>query len=142
MTNLKLVLGVVLAAATLALVLPPFMEGLTLVFPGVKAPLAQFGIVPGTEPKLMAPVFGIIATVLAASAFAVSWKQNSSLVTGLLILSGISYIIGASLATIYLFGTVVPGPILGVISGIGMLGLGVATAIRTARAAIVDVLRS
>jgi hypothetical protein len=44
----------------------------------------------------------------------------------------------ALIATEYLSVTVLPGPILGVISGLGIFGLGVAKGIRTARAPVVE----
>jgi hypothetical protein len=50
---------------------------------------------------------------------------------------GIIYIIGTLIATVYLFGLVVPGPILGVISGAGILGLGIAKWLRGTRTAAV-----
>ena len=132
MTNTKHVVSAVLAAATLLLVLPPFLEAQKLVFPGAGPILAQIGIVPGSEPAWVAPVTGIAAIGLAAGAFVLSWNQKSFLVSGLLVVSGIVYTIGTMLAVVYLFGLAVPGPILGAISGLGILGLGVAKSIRTA----------
>lgn len=137
MTNPKLVTGVVLAAAAFVLVLPPFLESTKLLFPGVGPYLALVGIVPGSEPAWVAPVFGATAVALASAAFVVSWKQRSPLVTGLLVVGGIIYITGTLTAVAYLFGLVVPGPILGVISGAGILGLGIAKWLRGERTAAV-----
>src|SRR5215218_3281768 len=73
------------------------------------------------------------AIALAAAAFVVSWKQRSFLVAGLLTASGIILMI-LPLANMNF---VVPGPIIGVIVGLVILGLGVAKSIRTARAVMV-----
>ncbi len=68
------------------------------------------------------------AIALAAAAFVVSWKQRSFLVAGLLAVSGIILMI-LPLANMNF---VIPGPIIGVIAGLVILGLGVAKAVRTA----------
>jgi hypothetical protein len=73
------------------------------------------------------------AIALAAAAFVVSWKQRSFLVAGLLAASGIILMI-LPLANMNF---VIPGPIIGVIVGLVILGLGVAKGIRTARAVTV-----
>jgi hypothetical protein len=68
------------------------------------------------------------AIALAAVAFVVSWKQRSFLVAGLLAASGIILMI-LPLANMNF---VIPGPIIGVIAGLVILGLGVAKTVRTA----------
>ena len=73
------------------------------------------------------------AIALAAAAFVVSWKQRSFLVSALLAASGIILMI-LPLANMNF---VIPGPIIGVIVGLVILGLGVAKGIRTARAVTV-----
>jgi hypothetical protein len=73
------------------------------------------------------------AIVLAAAAFLVSWKQRSFVVAGLLTASGIILMI-LPLANMN-FG--IPGPIIGVIVGLVILGLGLVKGIRTARAVVV-----
>lgn len=73
------------------------------------------------------------AIALAAAAFVVSWKQRSFLVAGLLAASGIILMI-LPLANMNF---VIPGPIIGVIVGLVILGLGVAKGIKTARAVTV-----
>lgn len=73
------------------------------------------------------------AIALAAAAFVVSWKQRSFLVAGLLAASGIILMI-LPLANMNF---VIPGPIIGVIVGLVILGLGMAKGIRTARAVTV-----
>jgi hypothetical protein len=70
------------------------------------------------------------AIALAAAAFVMSWKQRSFLVAGLLTASGIILMI-LPLANMNF---VIPGPIIGVIVGLVILGLGLAKSIRTARA--------
>ena len=74
------------------------------------------------------------AIVLAAAAFVVSWKQRSFLVAGLLAASGIILMI-LPLANMNFL---IPGPIIGVIVGVVILGLGVAKGIGTAKAVTVS----
>jgi hypothetical protein len=73
------------------------------------------------------------AMALAAAAFVISWKQRSFVVAGLLAASGIILMI-LPLANMNF---VIPVPIIGVIVGLVILGLGVAKGIRTARAVTV-----
>ena len=73
------------------------------------------------------------AITFAIAAFVISWKQRSYLVAGLLAASGIILMI-LPLANLN-FG--IPGPIIGVIVGLMILGLGVAKGIRTATAVTV-----
>jgi uncharacterized membrane protein HdeD (DUF308 family) len=119
MTNSKLVLAVTLAAAALALVLTNVIGGPAL--------LQSAGL---------AAVLGICAIVLAAAAFVVSWKQRSFPVAALLAATGIINIIPPliALANINFAVIVFPGPIIGIIFGLLIFGLGVAKGIRTARA--------
>ena len=70
------------------------------------------------------------AIALAAAAFVASWKQRSFLVAGLLAASGIILMI-LPLANMNF---VIPGPIIGVITGLVILMLGVIKAVRTATA--------
>jgi hypothetical protein len=118
MTNSKLVIGVGLAAVALALVLPNLAGG-----------IAVLGLAAGTA-------LNIASIVLSAVAFVVSWKQRSYLVAGLLAVTGVIYMIPAlvALASINFTVIVFPGPILGVIFGLAIIGMGVAKGIRTARA--------
>jgi hypothetical protein len=115
-TNSKLVLAVGLAGATLALVLANTVSGVVL----------RTGLV---------PVLGIGAIPLAVAALVVSWKQRSFLVAGLLAASGIIGMIPGLIATGYLAVIMFPGPIYGVIYGLGIFGLGAAKGIRTTRTA-------
>jgi hypothetical protein len=115
-TNSKSVLAVGLAAATLALVLANTISGVVL----------RTGLV---------PELGIGAIPLAVAALVVSWNQRSFLIAGLLAASGIIGIIPGLIATGYLAVIVFPGPINGVIYGLGIFGLGVAKGIRTTWAA-------
>jgi hypothetical protein len=73
------------------------------------------------------------AITFAIAAFVISWKQRSYLVAGLLAASGIILMI-LPLANLNF---VIPGPIIGVIVGLMILGLGVAKGIRTATAVTV-----
>jgi hypothetical protein len=81
----------------------------------------------------LAVVVVISAIVLSAAAFIVSWKQRSFVVAGLLAASGIILMI----LPIAKMNFVIPGPIIGVIVGLLILGLGIAKGIKTAKAAIV-----
>ena len=119
-TNSKLLLAVGLAAATLALVLTVVVGG--------PAVLQQAGV---------AMAFVISAIALAAAAFVMSWKQKSFPIAGLLAASGAILMIPGLIATGYLSIIVFPGPILGVIFGLIIFGLGVAKGIRTARSTAV-----
>ena len=121
-TNSKLVLSVGLAAATLALVLANTLSGVVL----------RTGLV---------PELGIGAIPLAVAAFVLSWKQRSYLVAGLLAVSGIIGMIPGLIATGSLAVIVVPGPIYGVIYGLGIIGLGVAKGKRSTRTAATVVIR-
>lgn len=69
---------------------------------------------------------------LAAAAFVISWKQRSFVVAGLLAAGGMILMI-LPLANMNF---VIPGPIIGVVVGLGILGLGVVKGIRTARTAV------
>jgi hypothetical protein len=117
-TNSKLVLAVGLAAATFALVLANTLSGVVL----------RTGLV---------SELGLGAIPLAVAAFVVSWKQRSFLVAGLLAASGIIGMIPGLIATGYLSVIVFPGPIYGVIYGLGIIGLGAAKGVRTAKTALV-----
>ena len=73
------------------------------------------------------------AITFAIAAFVISWKQRSYVIAGLLIASGIILMI-LPLANMN-FG--IPGPIIGVIVGLIILGLGLVKGIRTGRAVMV-----
>jgi hypothetical protein len=116
MTNSKVILAVALAAITLALVLINTVAGVVL----------RTGLV---------PVLGIGAVPLAVAALVVSWNHRSFVVAGLLVASGIIGMILGLIATGYFAVIVFPGPIYGIIYGLGIFGLGVAKGIRTIRTA-------
>jgi hypothetical protein len=136
MTNLKHILSVGLAATTALAALPFFIGGALLYVQGLAPLILQAGIVPGTGPAWFVPVVPVGVLGVATAAFVVSRRQRSYLVAGLLIASGIVFMIPAIIATGYLAVIVIPGPILGIISGLGILGLGIAKSIRTARAPV------
>jgi hypothetical protein len=137
MTDLKYVLSVGLGAATVLAALPFFIGGALLYVPGLAPLIVQAGIVPGTGPAWFVPVVPIGVLGLATAAYIVSRKQRSFLVAGLLAVSGVLLMIPCLIATGYLEIIVLPGPILGVIIGLGIFGLGVAKGIRTARTEVV-----
>ena len=116
MANPKLVAAVVLAAGALALVLSNLFGG-----------IAVLGLAVGTA-------LNISSIALSIAAFALAWKQRSYLVGGLLVATGVIYMIPGlvALASINFRVIVVPGPILGVLFGLVVLGLGMAIATRAA----------
>lgn len=75
------------------------------------------------------------AAVLAVAAFVVSWKQKSLIVAGLLAASG-TILAALPLANMNF---AIPGPIIGVVIGLGILGLGMAKGIRTAMVMKADI---
>jgi hypothetical protein len=121
MTNTKLVSAVSLSAAALALVLPNLVGGITVL-----------GLALGTT-------LNMSSIALSAAAFAVSWKQRSYLVAGLLAAAGATYMIPGlvALASINFAVIVFPGPVLGVIFGLIIFGFGAAKGVKTARATII-----
>jgi hypothetical protein len=137
MTNLKHVLSVGLAAATVLAALPFFIGGALLYVQGLAPLIVQAGIIPGTGPAWFVPVVPLGVLGLATAAYVVSRKQRSFLVAGLLAVSGVLLMIPSLIATGYLAVIALPGPILGVIIGLGILGLGVAKGIRTIRSVMV-----
>jgi hypothetical protein len=119
MTNARLVLAVLLAAATLALFLAVIGVG-------------------GALRAGLAPWPGVAVVVMATAAFILSGRQGwrSFLVAGLLAASGAVGLVYGLVATEFLAAAAFPGPVFGVILGLPLLGLGVAkgVAIATARA--------
>lgn len=69
------------------------------------------------------------AIAFAVAAFVISWKQKLLVVAGLLVASGAILLILPLANMNY----VIPGPLIGVVVGLGILGLGVAKGIRTVR---------
>ena len=69
--------------------------------------------------------------VLATAEFVVSCKQRSLLVAGLLAASGVTGIIAGMINTEFFAVIMFPGPILGAIIGVVVLGIGVAKGIET-----------
>jgi hypothetical protein len=132
MASLKHALSVGLAAATLAVVLP-FLQGvLLLVVPDFASLVTQSGLAPVLG-AWFGPVVPLIALALAIATFAVSWKHRSFLVAGLLAASGIIFTVTSMIATGFFAAIVVPGPILGVVFGLVIFGLGVGNGVMSAR---------
>ena len=83
---------------------------------------------PATLPAGGLAVIAVASAIaLAAAAFVVSWKQRSFLVAGLLAVSGIILMI----LPLTNMNFVIPGPVIGVIVGLVILGFGVAKTVRT-----------
>jgi hypothetical protein len=117
MSNKKYLLALGLAISTLALV-----------------SINAFGNIALILKAGPTPVLSIAAIVLAATAFVVTWKQRSRLVPGILAVSGLIFMVPALAAMGYSFESIIfPGPILGVIFGLVIIGLGVWRAIRITR---------
>jgi hypothetical protein len=82
------------------------------------------------------PVLSLAAIVLASATFVVSWKSSSLIVAGLLAVSGIVFMVPALNAMGYSFDAIVfPGPILGIIFGLVIVGLAITKGIKSARSA-------
>lgn len=116
MANAKLVIAQVLAGATFALVLTNTLATVQILMAGLGA------------------VFGISAIALSVAAFVLSLKKRSYVVAGLLAAGGIIYTMPAVTALGDFSVIVVPGPILGVLFGLLIFGLGAAKGARTAMA--------
>jgi hypothetical protein len=141
-TRLRRRLSVGLAAATLVVAVLFFAGSVLLNESWFAALVAQTGL---TLESFVA-VFAISAIGLSTGAFVISWKQRSFLGTGLLAASGVIFMIHP--LTIFIMhmkhiqmatghSAVIPaGPILVIILGLGILGLGLATGLRTPRAAV------
>ncbi len=80
-----------------------------------------------------AAVVPMVVIPFAVAAFIISWKRRSFQVAGLLAASGVILMI-LPLASMNF---AIPGPIIGVVVGLGIVGLGVAKGIITARAVMV-----
>lgn len=81
----------------------------------------------------LAPWPGIGIIVLTVAAFALSWKQSSFLLAGLLAAVGAVGLVYGLIVTEFFSTIVFPGPIIGVFIGIGVLGLGAAKGMEAAR---------
>ncbi len=121
MTNRRYVLAVGLAAASIATA--------TILGLMITSLIAGVPIVPA------GPALGISTIILAGVAFVLSWKQRSFLVSGLLIAAGIAGMTPGLFALARINFAVIefPGPILGFVIGLAIIGLGVAMGIRTAK---------
>jgi hypothetical protein len=86
----------------------------------------------------LAVVVVLSAIAVAVTAFLVSWKQRSFVVAGLLAASGVILMI-LPLANMNF---IIPGPIIGLVVGLAIFGLGVVKGIRSARPTTVAARRS
>jgi hypothetical protein len=109
------VLAVSLAAATLAMVLAVIAMG-------------------GALRAGLAPWPGIAVPAMAAVAYILARGEGSVPVAALLVASGAVGLVYGLVATELLTNATFPGPILGVVVGLAVLGLGVAKGVETARA--------
>lgn len=129
MTTSRHGLAVGLAAATLALVLQGVI---LLVVPGFASLVTQAGLAPLLG-AWFGPVVPLIALALAVATFVISWNHKSILVVGLLVASGVIFTVTSAIAAGFFAVVVVPGPILGVIFGLVIFGLGAVKGIKSAR---------
>jgi hypothetical protein len=139
MKNPRRILSVGLAAATFVVVLPFFAGGVLILQPELASLVLQAGLSPGSGPAWFGPVAAFSAVGMSVAAFVISRKEKSFLAAGLLAACGAFFMIPALIATGFLAVIVIPGPIFGVIIGLGIIGLGIAKGIRTARAEMVAV---
>lgn len=116
MTNSRIKIALVLAGATLALGMANAFANTQLLITGV------------------APTVGISTIFLAVAAFVVSLKGRSHLVGGMLVAGGIAFMMPAVIALGDFSVIVFPGPILGVLFGLLIIGLGAAKTIGAAKA--------
>lgn len=131
MADTRYALSIGLAGATLAVVLP-FLQGVLVAVPGFAPAVVQSGLAPALS-LWFGPVIPLTAVALAAGAFAASWRRRSFLVAGLLAASGIVFAATSTIATEFFAVVVVPGPILGVLFGLAIFGLGAAKGVMSAR---------
>ena len=115
MADVKLVIAQVLAGITFALALTNALANPQLLIAGIAA------------------VVGISTIVLAVAAFVMSLKRRSYLVGGLLAAGGVAFMMPAVTALGDFSVIVIPGPILGVIFGLSIFGLGLAKCVGTAK---------
>ena len=80
----------------------------------------------------LAPWPGIGLVVLATVAFAVSRNQRSFLLAGLLVATGMVGLVYGLIVTRFFSAIIFPGPIIGLIIGVGIIGLGAAKGMETA----------
>lgn len=97
----------------------------------------MLGSPPGMAAAGLATVVLLGVIPLAGAAFGIAWNRRSFLVAGLLAASGIVLMI-LPLASMNFM---IPGPIIGIVVGLVILGLGVVKGIRSARAVTVSTLR-
>jgi hypothetical protein len=142
--KLQLRLSVGLATATLVLALLFFASSVLLNESWFAALVVQTGL----TLESFVGIFAVSAIVLSTGAFIISWKQRSVLVAGLLVASGVIFMIHPlSLFMMHFMkhtqmaighSAAIPGgPILVVILGLGILGLGLAKWLTTSRTAVV-----
>ncbi len=113
-TNRKVV-AAVLAGAALALALTNAVAGIAVLIAG------------------LAVVLGISTIALSVAAFVLSLRLRSYIVAGLLVATGVMGMIPGWIALGNFTVIAFPGPILGVIFGLAILGLGIATGIGTVK---------
>ena len=145
-TNFKQVLSVWLAAATLVIALVFFASSMLLMQSWFAIQVTQLGL--GLESSAL--IFAASAIALSTGAFFISWKQRSVPVAGLLVASGVIFIIHplstafmmhSQMATAHMGASGqmaisgIAGPIIVIIISLAIIGLGVAKGTRKAAVA-------
>ena len=115
MTNAKLTIAQVLAAAALGLALTNLVAGTELLLAGLIAAVS------------------ITTIALNVAVFVLSLRKKSFIVAGLLGAAGVVFMVPAIIAMGDFSAIAVPGPIFGVIFGLAILGLGAAKGAVSAR---------
>ena len=137
MANRRVVIAMVLAGVALAIAVFGMIGANSI--SGMQTGMSGHASLAGTHLAGLSAshVPGLIALGLSAAAFIVSWGQRSYLVAGLLIATGIIYTI--HLAPFLGDHSIIafPGPIVGLLFGHAILGLGAAKALGSARTELV-----
>lgn len=115
MTNAKMMIAQVMAAAAFGLALTNLVAGTELLLAGLIAAVA------------------ITTIALSAAAFVLSLRKKSFIVAGLLAAAGVTFMVPAIIAMGDFSAIAVPGPIFGVIFGLAILGRGAAKGAMSAR---------
>ena len=90
------------------------------------------GYLPLASPMLRGALFGIPTFSLSAASFVLSWKRASFLVSIILIVGGSLMVAdGIMIGTRFLTLLTMPGPIIGLVYGIGILALGIIKTVMT-----------
>lgn len=129
MPRTRLALAKGLAIAGLAIFLAYYVDELS------KEGGSVGGFLPVANPMIRGVAFQLSSLILAAMAFAFSWKKSSVLISGALLVTGTLMVIdGITTGTRFFTVLVLPGPIIGFVYGLAILLLGLVKSIMTVAA--------